>query len=150
MSGYRWDGCGSGETVDLHIEVRIAEGVGDVTGAADETRSLLAWLTDDDGLRGRVAPQERPPVPGTLGPALDGLLVALGSGGAATGLTTALVSWIRSRRGSVTVKATRPDGASVEISTKLVAPMTAQELRTFVANTSRILDGGQAPDGSGS
>jgi hypothetical protein len=134
--------------VDVHLDVRAADGAGGVA-AADDTRSLLAWLAEEGGLRGRVTPQEKPPVPGTLGPVLDGLVVALGSGGAATGLTTALVAWIRSRHGAVTVKATRPDGASAEISTKLVRPMTPEELRTFVADTSRILEGGQTLDSSG-
>ncbi|MFD0392296.1 hypothetical protein ACFQ3Z_03830 [Streptomyces nogalater] len=82
--------------MDVHIVVGTADGAGDIA-AADETRSLLTWLTEEGGLRGRVTPQESPPVPGTLGPALDGLLVALGSGGAATGLATSLVAWIRSR-----------------------------------------------------
>jgi hypothetical protein len=133
------------------VDVRIVVGTDGAGGvvAADETRSLLAWLTEEGGLRGRVTPQESPPLPGTLGPVLDGLLVALGSGGAATGLATALVAWIRSRRGAVTVKATRPDGASVEVSAKLVGAMTPQELRTFVADTSRLLDGGRESGGSG-
>ncbi|WP_336116476.1 effector-associated constant component EACC1 [Streptomyces sp. PTD9-10] len=128
------------------MDVHLADGAEDST-AADETRSLLAWLTEADELRGRVAPQEGPPVPGTLGPVLDGLVVALGSGGAVTGLTTALVAWIRSRHNDVTVKATRPDGASLEISTKLVGPMTPRELRTFVTDTSRILESGREADG---
>lgn len=128
------------------MDVRVTDDA-DNAGAADEARSLLAWLTETDELRGRVTPQERPPVPGTLGPVLDGLVVALGSGGAVTGLTTALVAWIRSRHSDVTVKATRPDGASLEISTKLVGPMTPQELRTFVTDTSRILEGGQGGQG---
>ncbi|MFJ9866645.1 hypothetical protein [Streptomyces sp. NPDC101165] len=134
--------------MDVHL-AEGAEGAGE--GAdADETRSLLAWLTEADELRGRVTPQEGPPVPGTLGPVLDGLVVALGSGGAVTGLTTALVAWIRSRHSNVTVKATRPDGASLEISTKLVGPMTPQELRTFVTDTSRILETGREADGGAS
>ncbi|MFF4394159.1 hypothetical protein [Streptomyces sp. NPDC001480] len=133
--------------MDVRVEVRAGADAG---ADADGTRSLLAWLTEEDELRGRVTPHERPPVPGTLGPVLDGLVVALGSGGAATGLTTALVAWIRGRHGDVTVKATRPDGATMEISTKLVRPMTPQELRAFVADTSRMLDGGREPDGSGS
>ncbi|MFF4571030.1 hypothetical protein [Streptomyces sp. NPDC001410] len=128
------------------MDVRVTDGA-DGTAAADETRSLLAWLAEADELRGRVTPQEGPPVPGTLGPVLDGLVVALGSGGAVTGLTTALVAWIRSRHSNVTVRATRPDGASLEISTKLVGPMTAQELRTFVTDTSRILESGREADG---
>ncbi|MFH8770806.1 hypothetical protein [Streptomyces sp. NPDC017958] len=131
--------------MDVHL-AQGAEGADEGT-AADETRSLLAWLAEADELRGRVTPREGPPVPGTLGPVLDGLVVALGSGGAATGLTTALVAWIRSRHSDVTVKATRPDGASLEISTKLVGPMTPQELRTFVTDTSRLLERGREADG---
>lgn len=131
------------------MKVRVTDGADD-GAAADETRSLLAWLAEEDELRGRVIPQEGPPVPGTLGPVLDGLVVALGSGGAATGLTTALVAWIRGRHGDVTVKATRPDGASLEISTKLVRPMTPQELGALVTDTSRLLEGGREAGGSGS
>lgn len=134
--------------MDVHIDVRVANGAGGVA-AADDTRALQAWLAEEGGLRGRVVPQETPPLPGTLGPVLDGLVVALGSGGAVTGLTTALVAWVRSRHAAVTVKATRPDGASVEISTTLVEPMTPGELRTFVADTSRILDGGRTAGGDG-
>ncbi|MFD5798395.1 hypothetical protein ACFWIO_33675 [Streptomyces diastatochromogenes] len=132
--------------MDVRVDVRFTDDA-DVAGAADETRSLLAWLTQEDELRGRITPQERPPVPGTLGPVLDGLVVALGSGGAVTGLTTAVVAWIRSRHSNVTVKATRSDGASLEISTKLVGPMTPQELRAFVADSSRLLEGGQGGQG---
>ncbi|WP_063736600.1 effector-associated constant component EACC1 [Kitasatospora aureofaciens] len=104
---------------------------------ADELRSLQAWLADVDELRGRVALVESPPVPGTLGPVLDALVVALGPGGAATALATAVFSWIRQRRGEVTLKISRPDGAAVEISAKRVQGIDGSSLRLEVASATR-------------
>ncbi|MFE5587624.1 hypothetical protein [Kitasatospora sp. NPDC056531] len=107
---------------------------------ADELRSLRTWLTDVDELRGRVTSVESPPVPGTLGPVLDALAVALGPGGAATALATAVISWIRQRRGEVTLKISRPDGASVEISGKRVQGLDDGTIRAVLADTIRILE----------
>ncbi|WP_407698688.1 effector-associated constant component EACC1 [Streptomyces fagopyri] len=64
-----------------------------------------------DEIRGRVGLAESPPIPGSLGPVTDGLLVALGPG-AVTAPATTLVAWIRQRRSEVTLKVTRSDGAS--------------------------------------
>ncbi|MFF9396757.1 effector-associated constant component EACC1 [Streptomyces griseoluteus] len=107
---------------------------------ADELRSLRTWLADVDELRGRVALVESPPVPGTLGPVLDALAVALGPGGVATALATAVFSWIRQRRGEVTVKISRPDGAAVEISAKRVQGVEGSSLRELLADAVRVLE----------
>ncbi|WP_063832353.1 effector-associated constant component EACC1 [Streptomyces novaecaesareae] len=113
---------------------------------ADELRSLRTWLTDVDELRGRVTSVESPPVPGTLGPVLDALAVALGPGGVATALATAVISWIRQRRGEVTLKISRPDGASVEISGKRVQGLDDRTIRALLADAIRILE---AAEGTG-
>ncbi|WP_405944362.1 hypothetical protein OG372_16040 [Streptomyces sp. NBC_01020] len=127
-------------------------------GHGGDLRAILEWLTDVDELRGRVTAQELPPVPGTLGPVLDALAVAVGQGGAATGLVTALVSWMRGHRSDVTVKVTRPDGASVELSAQRVRLLGDQELRLLVADAAKALnasaaassdDTGGEPDGVG-
>ncbi|MET8630553.1 hypothetical protein ABZW30_43805 [Kitasatospora sp. NPDC004669] len=113
---------------------------------ADELRSLRAWLTDVDELRGRVTSVESPPVPGTLGPVLDALAVALGPGGVATALATAVFSWIRQRRGEVTLKISRPDGASVEISGKRVQGLDDRMIRELLADAIGVLE---AAEGTG-
>ncbi|MGW7559438.1 effector-associated constant component EACC1 [Streptomyces sp. NPDC054757] len=125
--------------MDLRVTAD-GEGRGDL-------RAILEWLLGVDELRGRVTPQERPPVPGTLGPVLDALAVALGQGGAATGVVTALVSWLRGHRSDVTVKVTRPDGASVELSAQRVRLLGDQELRSLVQDAARALDAPPAPPG---
>lgn len=132
------------------MDVRLtAEG----GAGTDELRSLLSWLTDEDELRGRAALLESPPVPGTLGPVVDGLLVALGPGGAAAALSTALVSWIRHRRSEVVVKVTRPDGACVELSGRRVKLLGADDLSKLVGDTTAVLterlDAGEDAGGRG-
>ncbi|MBY8861215.1 hypothetical protein K7711_32390 [Nocardia sp. CA2R105] len=62
------------------------------TDAADQLRSLCGWMADADGLRGRVTGRERAPEPGTLGPVLESVLVALGPGGVATAIATTVIA----------------------------------------------------------
>ncbi len=66
--------------------------------AADELRSLNSWLADVDELRGAVRRRAHEPRPGTLGPVLDALAVALGPAGAVTAFATTLIAWLRTRR----------------------------------------------------
>ncbi|WP_018549570.1 effector-associated constant component EACC1 [Streptomyces sp. LaPpAH-108] len=120
----------------------------DGEAGADELRSLHAWLADVDELRGRAGLAESPPVPGTLGPVVDGVLVLLGPGGAVTALATAVVAWIRHRHSDVIVKVTRRGGASVELTGKRVQSLSSAELREFVGLLSEQLDADrQAADG---
>lgn len=129
-----------GSTVRLSID----EGPG-----ADELRSLQGWLGDVDEVRGRVDLVEGPPIPGSLGPVADGLLVALGPGGAVTALATALVAWIRQRRSEVTLKVTRSDGASFEVSAKRVRLLEGAELRALVNQLAAQLDPDELRAGPG-
>jgi hypothetical protein len=116
---------------------------------ASHLRSLQEWLAEPIELRGRVRPLERPPAPGTLGPVLDSLLVALGPGGVAGALATVVIAWIRHRQGEVTVEVTRPDGGSVKVSAANVRGMTPAQLRAQVDQVSRMLDAGSAGSDDG-
>lgn len=102
--------------------------------AADELRSLREWLLNEDGLRGRVRLVDGPVVPGTLGSGVEALAVVLAPGGIATAVASVLIAWIRHRTSDVTLKVTRPDGTSYELSvtdvpdfsTTAVADLAAQ------------------------
>lgn len=110
--------------------------------AFDQLRSLQEWLGDVDELRGRVGSRESAPERGTLGPVLDALAVALGPGGAATALATAVIAWLRSRRGEVRVKVTLPDDRSVELTARRIAGLDADALRQQVDQVAAMLDDG--------
>ncbi|WP_369369116.1 hypothetical protein AB5L52_45400 (plasmid) [Streptomyces sp. CG4] len=107
--------------------------------AADELRSLHAWLTDIDELRGRVGCKESPPEKGTLGPLLEALTVALGPGAAATALATTVIAWLRARRSEIHIKVTLPDRRSLELSARNVADLDAAALRQQVADVAVLL-----------
>ena len=107
--------------------------------AADQLRSLHAWLTDVDELRGRVGGKESPPEEGTLGPLLEALTVAVGPGAAASALATAVIAWLRTRRGEIHVKMTLPDGRSLELSARNVAGLDAAALRRQAADVAALL-----------
>lgn len=114
--------------------------VGDRAG--EELRSLRAWLVEENELRGRVRLRQRPPEPDELGAVDDVLTVAFGPGGAATVLASVLITWIRHRTGNVTVKLTRPDGTSVDVTAKHVRGLAAADVHTLTAELSRSLDAG--------
>ncbi|MGC9665314.1 effector-associated constant component EACC1 [Planosporangium sp. 12N6] len=132
---------------DRSIVVETPEALVDVTvevegdRPADELRSLQSWLLAEHALRGRVRFAEPPPAPGTLGGVVEALTVVLGPGGVATAMVTALISWIRRRPGTVSVKVTRTDGASFELSAPLTGAMSPAEVRALTADLTRALDG---------
>ncbi|MGW0702752.1 effector-associated constant component EACC1 [Streptomyces sp. NPDC002867] len=113
----------------------IAEG----PEAGDRLRSLQEWLAGVEELRGRVDGKERPPEPGTLGPVLDVLTVALGPAGAATAFATGLIAWLRTRRGDVHIKVTLPDRSSLELNAKRVAGLDTEALQQQVAEVAELL-----------
>ncbi|MBO0851255.1 MAG: hypothetical protein J2P20_17465 [Pseudonocardia sp.] len=115
--------------------------------AGDQLRSLRGWLADVEELRGRVSLREHPPRPGTLGPVLDALVVAVGPGGAATAMAATVVAWLRNRHGEVRVKMTLPDSRSMELTAKHVAEFDAAALERQVAQIAAML--GQGTDGDG-
>lgn len=107
--------------------------------AADQLRSLHAWLTDVDELRGRVGCKESPPEKGTLGPLLEALTVALAPGAAATALATTVIAWLRTRRSEIHIKVTLPDRRLLELSARNVADLDAAALRQQVADVAVLL-----------
>jgi hypothetical protein len=129
--GVRWVGI-----VDAAV---TAEG----PDAADQLRSLHDWLADVEELRGRVSRRESPPVPGTLGPVLDALAVALGPGGAATAFAAAAISWLRNRHGEVRIKVTLADDRVVELTAKRVSGLDATALERQVAEVATMLSQGE-------
>lgn len=115
--------------------------------ALDQLRSLQKWLGDVDELRGRLSVQQSPPEPGTLGPVLDALAVALGPGGAATAFATATIAWLRSRRADISIKVKLPEGRSVEFTAKRVAGLDGDALRQHVDQVAAMLnDEGDGPE----
>lgn len=115
--------------------------------AGDQLWALRGWLADVEELRGRVSPREHPPWPGTLGPVLEALVVAVGPGGAATALAASVVAWLRNRHGEVRVKLTRPDGRSMELTAKRVAELDAAALERQVAQIAAMFGQDAGRDG---
>jgi hypothetical protein len=107
--------------------------------SADELRSLREWLVADESLRGRVRLVADAPKSGTLGTGTDALAIALGNGGAFTVFATVAVTWLKRRTGRMTVKIVKSDGATVEVTSDLVRPQTAQELRETAEGLARVL-----------
>ncbi|MGZ2356500.1 hypothetical protein LRE75_07315 [Streptomyces sp. 372A] len=108
--------------------------------SGDQLRSLGGWLGEGEGLRGRVALLEGPPAPGTLGPLAEAVSVALGPGGAATAVATAIISWLRTRRANVKIKVTLPDRGSLELTAAGVSDLDAEALRRQVSALSALLE----------
>lgn len=96
--------------------------------SADDLRSLRHWLLDVYDLRGPVDLRQADPQPGELGSVTDALVVAVGSGGAITTLTGALVSWLRHRTTDLTVRLVRPDGSAMEIDGRRVRGVDAEQI----------------------
>ncbi|MFB7467692.1 hypothetical protein ACFCZ1_30075 [Streptomyces sp. NPDC056224] len=107
---------------------------------ADQLRSLHDWLGDVDELRGRLSLDERSPEPGTLGPVLDALVVALGPAGAATAFATAVIAWLRTRPGKVHIKVTLEDRRSVELTAENVSGLDAAALNQQVTRIAAMLE----------
>ncbi|GGM24133.1 hypothetical protein GCM10011608_06230 [Micromonospora sonchi] len=93
--------------MDDAVRIRVAAGA--------DAAALLDWLRVEPELSGCIDRDAAPPTPGSLGTVTDVLVVAVGSGGVATVLASALVSWIRRRAGSAEVRVTLSDGSSIEI-----------------------------------
>jgi hypothetical protein len=104
------------------------------TDDADELRSLLAWLQQDDALRGRVRMQNTPVGPEEMGGLLDALTVVLRTSGVAAALSGSVSTWISQRRSDVKLTVTAPNGRSVDVDAKRV------NARTLAADIERLLD----------
>ncbi|WP_030154700.1 hypothetical protein [Glycomyces sp. NRRL B-16210] len=93
-----------------------------------ELAALLDWLDHEDEFRGRVrfAPAEIKP--GELG-GLETLLLAAIAAGGLDVLGRTIVGWLQTRRSSIEVTVTAPDGSGLQISAQgAVAKTVAQKL----------------------
>ncbi|WP_432837549.1 effector-associated constant component EACC1 [Dactylosporangium sp. CA-092794] len=121
------------------MEIRL---VGAPTG--DDYRSLRAELLERD-VPG-VTLGERAPDPGTLGPVVDVLQVALGSGAAVSSVAAAVITWIRHRSADLDVTMTASDGRNVTVSAKRVRGLRADELLGEIDRMRADLDGAAPPE----
>jgi hypothetical protein len=88
----------------------------------DHVESLGDWLLREPELRGCVTPRTRPPAAGEMGPVVDAIAIAAGSGGALTVLAASLRTWLaHPRRSDVKIKIRGADGRTVEVDAKRVA-----------------------------
>ncbi|MFC0438839.1 hypothetical protein [Kutzneria buriramensis] len=108
---------------------------------SDELRSLDQELAEADELRGHVRPVAGRGTSTELGVVDSALMVALGQGGAATVLATAVITWLRRRVGHVSVKITAP-GKALELNVENVRGLTADQIQALVAELSDSLSAG--------
>ncbi|GAA3084181.1 effector-associated constant component EACC1 [Streptosporangium carneum] len=114
---------------------------------ADQLRELYAWLTEEPEIRGRVRVIERPPPKGGLGPTMDALRIALGSGGAVAAISGAVVAWLRTRPGEISIKLTKGE-SQIEVTGKGVKSLTARGVSELTRQLTKAL--GEEPSGDGS
>lgn len=102
-------------------------------GTSDDAIHLDESLNWNRELRGwaRLVPGAAPE--GTLGTDLTQLLVTLESGGMAAAFASVLVTWMKTRAGSVTVKVTRKDGTAIELKADRVRGLKPEDLQTQIA-----------------
>jgi hypothetical protein len=111
----------------------------EASDAADQLRSLHEWLADVEELRGTARLKEGPPEPGTLGPVVDALVVALGPAGAVSAFATAVIAWLRTRRSEVRIKVTLANRRSMELTAKNVSELDAAAVQRQVLQIATML-----------
>lgn len=116
--------------------------------AADELRSLSAWLNGEDVLRGRAQLVAEPPSPGSMGGMLEGLVFALGPGSVAMAFASVLIAWMRSRTASVSLSLSRPDGTTVELDAQNVRALPQERVDELTESVSALLTGGAVTGGT--
>ncbi|MFJ8818367.1 effector-associated constant component EACC1 [Amycolatopsis thermoflava] len=80
---------------------------------------LREWLRDEPELRKHVKRVTAPPPPGHMGEVTELVIALAGAGGFVTVLAESLKSWLnRPRKHAVTLKITKPDGQSIEVSSQ--------------------------------
>ena len=113
----------NGARMDAQIQI--------VGGAGGELAALGEWLQGEEELRGRIRTVHGAIGETDLGPAVELLTVALGSGGAGTVLASSLKTWLMTRRttAKITVKS---GGRSVTLAIQTadeVTPLLEQILK---------------------
>jgi hypothetical protein len=109
----------------MNAQIRI---VGDVGG---ELAALGEWLQGEDELRGRIRTVHSAIGETELGPVVELLTVALGTGGAGTVLASSLKTWLLTRRTTAKI-IVKSAGRSVTLDIQNageVAPLLEQILK---------------------
>jgi hypothetical protein len=106
---------------------------------SSELLSLYDWLVKED-LGAGVRLTRRPPRPGSLGPVLESILVAVGPGGVAAAFASVLVAWLRRRVSDQSVKITRPDGTIFELTVTHLRGLDESALRAQIAELRNWLE----------
>lgn len=83
--------------------------------SSEELRDLGEFLSGTEELRGCVRERSRPPGPEDMGPVLEALEIVVGPGGVTAATATAVIAWLRSRRGSVRVTVRGHDERELEL-----------------------------------
>lgn len=73
----------------------------------DLARELGTWLLEERDLRGGVTYVHEVVPEGAMGAVVEGVQVALGSGGAVAALAGVVIAWLRTRPGEVILKIKR-------------------------------------------
>ncbi|MFF3559729.1 hypothetical protein ACFYXS_06795 [Streptomyces sp. NPDC002574] len=113
---------------------------------AEDLRSLYAWLSAEQELRGRVRLEHTPPPPGALG-SLPDTIVALLAPGVSSALAGSVVAWLRHRTSDVRCVLTRSDGTKFEVSARRVRHADLTEWHATVDSLARSLAGVDLPPG---
>ncbi|WP_169982603.1 effector-associated constant component EACC1 [Microbispora sp. H10836] len=103
----------------------------------DQLRELYAWLAEEPDLRGCVQVAEEEPAPGTMGAPVAALEIVLAGGKAIAALASAVVAWLHTRSGEVSIRLNRAT-KEIEVSAKGVKNLdsdgVADLTRQIVAN----------------
>ena len=108
---------------------------GDPAEADDAANDLVAWIDEDDDLRGTAEPRVKPPAPGEMGAMADAAHVALSAAGP---MAKVVGTWLMNRlrnKGPVKVNLSREGHGSLLIEAGSVAEVEAliPSLREFFA-----------------
>jgi Effector Associated Constant Component 1 len=116
--------------------------------SSDELRSLRTWLLGEAELRGRVGIVERSPDVGELGALPEALTIALGPGGVAAAVASALIAWVRHRTSDVVLRMTFANGTSVELDGRRLRRLSATDVSAQVVGLGQMLteQSATAPD----
>ncbi|GAA2205523.1 hypothetical protein GCM10009850_009810 [Nonomuraea monospora] len=109
-----------------------------VEGAA-ESQSLKEWLMADEDIRRDIRWETPSPDPGKLGPASEILQLILDRADALTPTIIAVLVWLRSLRGSITVEV-KNQKRSVKITSQRVRGISADRINELAREVRRSLD----------
>jgi hypothetical protein len=108
--------------------------------SADLTRDLFGWLIDEPDLRGRVRIAEGEAVPYSLGTGEIFLEVVLGPGGAVTAVVTVAVTWLRSRK--VSISFSTSDGKRQQtVAVTATSQLGTKDIQELATRLSEMLAG---------